>query len=115
MFKKISLCLLVVCFLASTSTAYAFESSGWTKLGTKSEQTRAKMEFGLKNFFFGWTELFQEPYQAYKGTGSSDIAWGIGDAIVNSIWDTVGGALHFATFPCTQIDVPLPEGGTDIF
>lgn len=34
--------------------------------------------------------------------------------MVNMLGDTVGGALHLATFPITAFDAPLPEGGTDV-
>jgi hypothetical protein len=114
MVKKLAICLLVVCVMMSASAAYAFEGSSWTKAGSKSEQSRAKMEFGLKNMFLGWTELIQEPYQAYKGTSGENVFVGLFDGVFNAVLDTAGGILHFATFPCNKIDIPLPEGGTDI-
>ena len=113
MSKKVLFCLAVFAFLA-TPLALALEprqASPWTTETTYEGKLTGKLGFGFKNFLFGWTELFSEPYQAYKE--KSNVAKGLGRGIGNTIFDTVGGALHIATFPLDKVDIQLPEGGTD--
>jgi hypothetical protein len=116
MFKKTAFLLLAISLMVGSTSAYAFESSSWKSAGTKGEQARGKLEFGLKNMFLGWTEVIQEPVQAYKGVegAEGDVFRGLLVGIGNAVLDTAGGIAHFVTFPCTHIDVPLPEGGTDV-
>jgi hypothetical protein len=83
------------------------EEQGWAN------QARGKFVFGLKNTLLGWTELFAEPYEAAKG--GRNIAGGVGQGLLNGLLDTAGGAAHLVTFPITKFDLPLPEGGTQLF
>ena len=109
-YRAVGAALLALAILFTATAAYAdLPASPWTTKATNSEKARAKFEFGLKNMFLGWTEILTEPYEA-KG---SNVVAGIGEGLFNGIIDTVGGVLHFVTFPCPHIDVPLPEGGTD--
>lgn len=112
MLKKIAFGFLVFAFFASAAYAYeAVEASPWTTETTYQEKALGKLEFGLINGLLGWTEIISEPYQAHKAGGN---AWqAIGTGTINAVLDTVGGALHIAT-TLIPVDVPLPEGGTDI-
>ena len=87
-------------------TAPAFAASSWAN-GSYSDQAVGKFKFGLTNTLLGWTEIFTEPY-------ASKSIEGVGKGLWNGIGDTVGGALHLVTFPFPMIDVPLPDGGTDV-
>ena len=110
MVKRIGLSLLVLSLLVAP--AYAYAPSSWTTQPSESEKGLAKFKFGLKNLFFGWTEVFQEPYEAYKNKGNVFKATGVG--LFNGVADTILGALHFVTSPVPAIDFPLPEGGVDL-
>ena len=110
--KKI-LCLsliLAVCTMLIPSGAQA-ASSPWTEKATYKEKAIWKLDFGMKNVLAGWTEIFTEPYDYYKE--DKNVFAGIGIGLYHGIADTVCGALHVATFPIVQIDVPLPGGGVD--
>ncbi len=110
MVKQIGLTLLVFSLLVSS--VYASEPSPWTTETTNSDKTLAKFKFGLKNFLFGWTEFFQEPYEANQEKRS--VLDGVGTGFVNGIADTLGGAAHLITSPCPTIDLSLPEGGVNL-
>ena len=88
--------------------------SPWTEAETYQEKALRKLDFGLKNLFFGWTELVEEPLTAYRNKEDHRMIcrakWrGLGHALA----DTAGGALHTATFFIPQIDIPLPENGVE--
>ena len=70
-----------------------------------------KMGRGMVNLLTGWIEL---PKQFHAGAQEDNPVVGIGRGVWNGVGQTVGGALHAVTFPLTMIDVPLPEGGTDL-
>ena len=93
------------------SFSYAATPSPWTEKTTSAEKTKGKLDFGFKNFFGGWTEIFTEPREACKA--KECVIKGIGRGLWNSVADTVGGVLHIATFPI-PLDVPLPEGGVNL-
>ena len=103
MIKKVS--ILVVVFALVAAPAFAAESQCM-------EKCMGKLGYGLTNLLLGWTEIFQEPYKA--GKNGQNVLTGVGKGLWNAIGDTVGGALNTVTFFIPQIDVPLPEGGTDI-
>ena len=116
MTKKFAIFLAVVFMLAS-SQAFAAElpSSEWTKAGTKSEKSWQKLHFGLKNATLGWTEILTEPYEAIQASNTVMAPVNaLGEGVFNAILDTTGGVAQLATFPCSAIDFPLPEGGTDL-
>ena len=109
--KKLMLALLAVGVLATPTMAFA-EPSPWTTKTTYTDKAVGKLEFGFKNIFAGWTEILTEPKEAYDA--KTNVFRGVGEGLWNGLADTVGGILHLATFPITQLDVPLPEGGTTI-
>ena len=91
------------------STAAA---SPWTKETGWANQAREKLVYGLKNTLLGWTEIVTEPYDTVQGGGNFFV--GVVRGLWNAAGQTIGGALHLVTSPITQIDVPLPEGGTKL-
>ena len=115
MAKKILLCLAAFVFLAAP-LALAMEAkqpSPWTTQTTHKDRVIGKLDFGFKNGLTGWTEIFSEPYDAWKE--KSSVPHAIGRGIGNALYDTIGGALHLVTFPVDKVDIQLPEGGTDTF
>jgi hypothetical protein len=90
-----------------------FTPSPWTREVGWCRRARAKLGFGLANLLLGWTDLIHEPRQAPRegGTVFTGVAVGLKDALEN----TLGGALHLLTWPLTEFDAPLPEGGIDLF
>lgn len=113
--KKLMLALLAVALLAAPTMAFAecnCKASPWTAKTTYKDKALGKLDFGFRNFFGGWTEIFTEPYEANKA--KTNIFEGVGKGLWYGIADEIGGVLHIATFPITQLDVPLPEGGTTL-
>ncbi len=94
------------------SLTKAYTPSPWTAEGTYMDQAKGKLVYGGKNALLGWMELYNEPRDAVQE--DSGFLRGMGHGFVNMLGDTVGGAIHLGTFPITALDVPLPEGGTDI-
>ena len=111
MSKRILIFLLVFSLFVASAYAYQATPSSWTKETDPSARGLAKFKFGLTNLFLGWTEIFTEPYEAWESHGN--IFKGVAKGIIYGAADTVGGALHIATCPI-PMDVPLPEGGTDV-
>jgi len=89
------------------------KGSAWTREATWTSRAQGKLLFGTKNLLLGWTEVLAEPYDAVQRGGN--VFTGLGQGLWNGIGQTVGGALHVATFPMTELDIPLPEGGTKVF
>ena len=87
--------------------------SAWTAAPGYLAQARQKLVFGGKNVLLGWLELYDETRDAIRH--DEGFFRGMGRGLVNMLGDTVGGAVHMATFPITAVDIPLPDGGTDIF
>ncbi len=109
--KRIAVLLVGVALLASAPVS-AFAMSTWAEEATYGAKTGAKLKYGLVNTFLGWTELFTEPYEATQY--GENFFVGLGRGVWNGVADTFLGAAHAITFPIPQIDIPLPEGGTDI-
>ncbi len=103
--KKAMICLGILC--ATTQSAFAIETlkpSPWIDKTPYVEKTIHKLGFGTLNAITGWTALLFEPVrQENKFTGIYKGAW-------RTITNTVGGALHIATFPF-PFDIPLTDGG----
>jgi len=113
MHKRRGLAVLsALCAALLVAPMAASAASPWVEQPTYKEQAVGKLKYGLTNALLGWTSLFRTPMQS-KDVGEN-IFVGIGKGVWNAVGQTVGGALHFVTFPITAIDVPLPEGGTDI-
>jgi hypothetical protein len=108
--KRLSVVVLGVVLLAAPVTASA--ASPWADEVTYGAQAGAKLKYGVKNLLLGWTSLFREPVQAHQA--GENVFVGVGRGVWNGVGQTVGGALHTVTFFVPQIDVPLPEGGTDL-
>ena len=89
-----------------------FTASPWTHETTYSSRAIGKLGFGVKNLLLGWTDLFVEPMDASHA--GENVLKGIGIGIKDTVENEIGGALHLITFPFTTIDVPLPEGGTQV-
>ena len=86
-----------------------YTASPWTSETEYGKRAFGKLGFGAKNLLLGWTELFTEPKASIdKG---ENFFMGLGRGIKNGLEDELGGAVHIVTFPFTEIDVPLPEGG----
>jgi len=90
----------------------ASAASPWAEGATYGEKATGKLKYGLTNALLGWTSLFREPVQASQA--GENVFVGIGRGVWNAVGQTVGGAAHAVTFPIPQIDIPLPEGGTDL-
>lgn len=103
----------ILVFVLFVVPSVALAGSPWTEETGYVNRTNGKLGFGLKNTALGWTEVFTQPYDEAKGGGNAAV--GFGKGIWNTIGQTVGGALHLATFPITTIDVPLPENGNQLF
>lgn len=89
-----------------------YTASAWTSEVGWSNRALGKLGFGLKNTLLGWTDLFVEPKETVDGGGNLLVGLGIG--LKDSLENTLGGILHLVTFPITNLDVPLPEGGTQV-
>ena len=94
------------------SLTHEYTPSAWTQETGYKEQMAHKFLFGGKNTLLGWMELYNEPRESIQA--KQGFFRGMGRGLVNMLGDTVGGVLHVATFPITALDVPLPEGGTNI-
>ncbi len=103
MLKKMAVFVTIFALAAGS----AFAASDWASGASYGDKAIGKLKFGLTNVLLGWTELFTEPYESKSIDG-------VGSGLVNAIGDTIGGALHLVTFPLPMIDIPLPEGGTDL-
>jgi len=101
---------LVVIFALCLAPA-AFAASPWTSGESYSDKVKGKLEFGLKNFLGGWTEIITRPAEAKKNGNCS--LKGLGVGIMNAVVYTVGGVIHTATFPI-PLDVPLPNNGVSL-
>ena len=89
-----------------------YTPSPWTSETGWSNRAVGKLGFGVKNLLLGWTDLFVEPKEALDAGGNVFV--GIGVGVKDAIENTLGGAVHIITFPLTEVDAPLPEGGTQL-
>lgn len=112
MFMRKIVLLAATFMLISTTSLFAFQHSPWTKEIGYNRKIGKKLLYGLTNTSIGFMEVFEETDQAIKE--KTPIWLGIGRGILYAVGDTLGGALHALTFPFPFIDIPLPEGGTDV-
>ncbi len=110
MSKRSGMWVFVLALVAAPTLALA--ASPWAAETGWGNQTKAKFVYGAKNTFLGWTEFFTEPYDAVKNGDNFFV--GLGTGLWNGTGQTLGGLLHLVTFPIPQIDVPLPQGGTEM-
>ena len=89
-----------------------YTASPWTHETGWSNRAIGKLGFGVKNLLLGWTDLFVEPKKAADSGGN--ILTGIGVGLKDALENELGGVVHIVTFPLTEVDAPLPEGGTQL-
>ena len=89
-----------------------YTPSPWTNEVGWGNRATAKLGFGLKNLVFGWTELITEPKRAMDE--GDNVFVGIGRGVKNAVFDELGGVVHTLTSPLTELDAPLPQGGTQL-
>lgn len=115
--KLFKLSVIIACILLLTSSsaqaadAGTYRPSEWRSEKEYIDRAFGKFNFGIWNFFFGWTELATEPYESLMT--DENFLWGIGKGVFNGLADTVGGAANIVTFPITALYIPLPEGGIE--
>ena len=110
--KKSTLLVLSILLLTAFIPGAAFAASPWTEKTTWSDKATAKLDFGFKNVFGGFTEIYTQPTKAHKD--KTCVVKGLGKGIAYAVADTLGGALHIVTFPIVDLDVPLPENGINL-
>ena len=116
MLKRMGIVVVVAALVAAPSLAFAGDMAGgspWAQETGYANQVKGKLVYGVKNVLLGWTELFSQPYS--DAQNGENVLVGIGKGVWNAVGQTIGGALHVVTFPIPAIDVPLPEGGTQVF
>ncbi len=99
----------------------AFISTAFQKVETKMEamensvyldEAQIKLTTGLSNVLVGWSDILAEPEAALEN-GTSP--WkGLGKGFVDAFANTFGGLIQVVTFPLTQLDIPLPDGGVEL-
>ncbi len=109
---KHRLCIALIGMAVLAAPVAASAASEWTTQTTYSKQAAGKLKYGVTNVLLGWTSLFREPIKA--GRAGENILVGIGRGVWTAVGQTVGGAAQAVTFPITAVDVPLPEGGTNL-
>lgn len=89
-----------------------YTPSPWTHEVGWSNRAISKLGFGVKNLLLGWTDLIVEPRAAAQSGGN--VLTGIGVGLKEALENTLGGVVHVVTFPLTEVDAPLPGGGTQL-
>lgn len=105
--KKFIVLFVAFSLLVAPSLVWA-EASPWAEEETYGNKTKGKLDFGIKNAFGGWTEMFTQPYDDHKEGKNAMV--GAGQGFFNAVVDTVGGVIHTGTF-FIPVDAPLPNGG----
>lgn len=109
--KKSSLFLVLALLLSLVPNAAWADASPWTEGKTYREKMFGKLDFGVKNLILGPMHLISDPLHGINDEGALGGFKGLGEGVYHGLTYTVGGALHFLTFPVTNLDVPLPDGG----
>ena len=89
-----------------------YTPSPWTTEVGWANRAKGKLAFGVKNTLLGWTELFMEPKKAIDSGDNFFVGLGMG--LKDGVENTLGGIVHLVTFPLTELDAPLPKGGTSL-
>ena len=89
-----------------------YTASPWTSETGWSNRAVSKLGFGLKNALLGWTELIIQPKSAMDSGGNFFV--GLGKGLKNGVENELGGVVHAVTFLLTELDAPLPNGGTQL-
>lgn len=107
--KKTIVLLLIAMMFALP--VFGFAASPWTEEDNYGDRVSGKLQFGLVNTLFGWTDIFFEPIKAARKCEACDSVWtGIGKGFTDAIVNEVGGAVQLVTFPIVA-DFPLPDDG----
>ncbi len=107
--KKVTALVLLLAMIAMPVVGFA--ESPWTEKDTYGDRISGKLQFGLVNTLFGWTDVFFEPIKASKKCDNCGSIWtGIGKGLSDAVVNTVGGAFQLVTFPIV-VDFPLPDDG----
>ena len=105
----------LICFVSLilvTMPSSVFAASSWTEETPYPHKVKEKLAFGMGNVLAGWTEILAES-ENEQDEGKNP--WhGASIGFCHAVIDTLGGALHVATFPFTSLDIPLPNGGVDL-
>ena len=125
MVRRLGWWVAVAALLLSPAVGYAEERGGakwtlsftpeytpssWTQEVGYGNRLLSKLGFGVKNVLLGWTEILTEPKHAIDD--GSNFFVGVGKGLTNGVGQELGGAVHLVTFFITELDAPLPEGGT---
>ena len=89
-----------------------YTASPWTKETGWGKVATSKLGFGVKNLLLGWTDLFTVPKKAMDA--GDNIFKGIGIGLKDAVENTLGGVVHIVSFPITNLDAPLPDGGVQL-
>ncbi len=89
-----------------------YTPSPWTSEVGYGQRALAKLGFGAKKLLLGWTSLVTEPREAVDQ--GDNLLVGIGRGLKNALENELGGVVHIVTSPLTEVDAPLPEGGTHV-
>ncbi len=109
--KKSSLLLIIAVLIASIPGAAWADASPWTKKTTYTEKMFGKLDYGVENMLFGVTHIITEPLHGINDGGLAGGFQGLATGTLHAVEYVGGGALHVVTFPITNLDVPLPDGG----
>ena len=89
-----------------------YTASPWTKETGWGKVAMSKLGFGVKNLLLGWTDLFTEPKKSMDS--GDNVFKGIGIGLKDALENTLGGVVHIVSFPITNLDAPLPDGGVQL-
>ena len=104
--------LVVLILMLCPAVSYA--ASPWTTAeGGYSGKIKAKLDFGVKNTFFGLTEVVNAP-KRLSDDDKKNLFKVLGVGVFNAAADEVGGFVHAVTFFIPAIDIPLPNNGVQI-
>ncbi|MDP3921052.1 MAG: hypothetical protein Q8R76_09655 [Candidatus Omnitrophota bacterium] len=109
--KKIFAITLVVFVACLAVQVPAMAASPWTEEADYYAKSVSKLQFGLKNVVFGWSEIFTQTTAA--AAEDRPQIEGFGEGLWNAIVYTALGAVHVVTFPI-PLDVPIPNNGVDL-
>ncbi len=108
--KRIGVVVFGLALLCAPVMASA--ASPWADEASYGDKSVAKLKYGLTNALLGWTSLVRVPMKSSQA--GENIFVGLGRGVWDAVGQTIGGVAHAITFPIPQIDIPLPEGGTDV-
>ncbi len=124
MLRKIAFVILIACLTATPvfsidpldvtddeQKKVVIDPANWKKEKLYIDRAFGKLNYSTWNFFFGWTEILTEPYEAVEI--NDNVIKGVAKGVFNAVFDTAGGFINMFTFPLTFLNFPLPEGGIE--